>query len=487
MMAAWMLYAICIGALLAGAAHAAEHAARALRAPTRGVWLLATLATLAAPVAAAVLANGERGDAATGVTVLAPTIILAAGASIAHAEWFAPLGALVGIAWLASSAVAALLLARALLLLHRRRRGWSARRVRGVALLVAPDAGPAVVGVRRMQVVLPEWALALDERLLAMMLRHEAEHVAARDPLLLLAAALALVLTPWNLALWWQARRLRLAIEVDCDARVLRAHGDVERYGLLLLAVAQRRQLSTSMFSPALLEPVSLLERRIAAMTARPARHPRMVAGLGATVAAATLFVACAAPAPDAPGDITSPSAVLTAVPDTPAAALAPDAPRTPDAPRAPETTDPTDAGRGAEWARAKAGLRAGTPASPEVERSINQELARMTAKQPSVVDGPYKEFQVEIPVRPAATSAQPRYPAELKAAGVEGEVLVQFVVDTNGLAIPSTFKLLRSPHALFTNAVREALPQMRFEPADVGGRKVKQLVQHPFLFALSR
>ena len=32
---------------------------------------------------------------------------------------------------------------------------------------------------------------------------------------------MAVVLMPWNLPLWWQWRRLRFAIEVDCDARVL--------------------------------------------------------------------------------------------------------------------------------------------------------------------------------------------------------------------------------------------------------------------------
>jgi protein TonB len=32
---------------------------------------------------------------------------------------------------------------------------------------------------------------------------------------------------------------------------------------------------------------------------------------------------------------------------------------------------------------------------------------------------------------------------------------------------------------------VRRALPQMRFLAAEVGGRKVKQLVQQPFMFAI--
>jgi periplasmic protein TonB len=48
-------------------------------------------------------------------------------------------------------------------------------------------------------------------------------------------------------------------------------------------------------------------------------------------------------------------------------------------------------------------------------------------------------------------------------------------------------FKILKSTHDLFTAAVKSALPQMRFYPAEVGGHKVKQLVQMPFQFSLSK
>jgi protein TonB len=47
------------------------------------------------------------------------------------------------------------------------------------------------------------------------------------------------------------------------------------------------------------------------------------------------------------------------------------------------------------------------------------------------------------------------------------------------------TFKALSSSHELFTTAVRNVLPQMRFYPAETGGRKVKQLVQQAFKFSL--
>ncbi|MCX5767352.1 MAG: energy transducer TonB [Gemmatimonadetes bacterium] len=101
--------------------------------------------------------------------------------------------------------------------------------------------------------------------------------------------------------------------------------------------------------------------------------------------------------------------------------------------------------------------------------------------------DQPLFEFQVEKPVMQAPGSAQPRYPDILKSAGVEGEVLAQFVVDTLGRAEVNTYKVLKTSHELFASAVRNALPNMKFLPAEVGGRKVKQLVQQPFVFAISK
>jgi protein TonB len=101
--------------------------------------------------------------------------------------------------------------------------------------------------------------------------------------------------------------------------------------------------------------------------------------------------------------------------------------------------------------------------------------------------DQPYFDFQVEKPVVMAPGTTGPAYPDMLRSAGIEGTVLAQFVVDTTGRAEMSTFKALKSDNALFETAVKNALQRMRFLPAEVGGRKVKQLVQQPFQFSLNR
>jgi protein TonB len=100
--------------------------------------------------------------------------------------------------------------------------------------------------------------------------------------------------------------------------------------------------------------------------------------------------------------------------------------------------------------------------------------------------DQPLFDFQVEQQVRAVPGQSAPDYPGVLRQSNVEGNVTAQFVVDTLGKADMGTFKEINSSHPLFTDAVRKRLPTMRFIPAEVGGRKVKQLVQMPFIFTLS-
>ena len=103
------------------------------------------------------------------------------------------------------------------------------------------------------------------------------------------------------------------------------------------------------------------------------------------------------------------------------------------------------------------------------------------------VADQTYFEFQVEKQVAQIPGSINLRYPDMLRSANVEGEVLAQFVVDTTGRVERGSVKILKSSHDLFTNAVQQALNTARYYPAEIGGRKVKQLVQQPFNFTLTR
>ena len=94
---------------------------------------------------------------------------------------------------------------------------------------------------------------------------------------------------------------------------------------------------------------------------------------------------------------------------------------------------------------------------------------------------------QVEKQAALAPGSSPPRYPEVLRNAGIEGRVLAVFVVDEMGRAEEASIRFTRSTNRLFEDAVRSALRRMRFIPAEIGGRKVRQLVQMPFVFTLSR
>jgi protein TonB len=98
-----------------------------------------------------------------------------------------------------------------------------------------------------------------------------------------------------------------------------------------------------------------------------------------------------------------------------------------------------------------------------------------------------YFEFQVEKPAEMLQDSPKPKYPSVLESSGIAGEVQAQFVVNSSGKADMSDFKVLKSTNELFTQAVKNVLPRMRFSPAMIGGKPVNQLVQQSFQFAVPR
>lgn len=96
-----------------------------------------------------------------------------------------------------------------------------------------------------------------------------------------------------------------------------------------------------------------------------------------------------------------------------------------------------------------------------------------------------YFEFQVEKPAAAIPGTISPAYPEALRSAGVEGEVRLQFVVDTTGRVEMSSVRVERATNELFSSAARAAVPRMRFYPAEIGGRKVRQLVVQPITFQI--
>ncbi|MEO8316007.1 MAG: M56 family metallopeptidase [Pseudomonadota bacterium] len=275
----WMLYVIAVSVLLGCAAWAAERGARLKKATTRWYWLVAILASLLIPtVIASVsvqLPDIVGAAAAEKIVVLrnATSIPLnpvewvgAGNAKVTNWREFDPF---LKEAWLLVSGGMLLVLVVNGVQLYRRKRIWRRGEMTGAQVYVAPDVGPAVVGFLHPSIVVPAWLVESPPRTQASVMAHEQAHLHANDPQLFTVALCLLVFMPWNLPLWWQLRRLRHAIEVDCDARVLNSGTNAAEYGETLIAVGERQSSYIGAVA-AMSESPSFLEQRIRIMISKP-------------------------------------------------------------------------------------------------------------------------------------------------------------------------------------------------------------------------
>lgn len=106
-------------------------------------------------------------------------------------------------------------------------------------------------------------------------------------------------------------------------------------------------------------------------------------------------------------------------------------------------------------------------------------------APPPVITDTILTVLEVDSAVVRVAESAAPAFPPAMLTKNIEGSVSAQFVVDTLGQVDTTSFKVLDSTHPEFSNAVRVALPGMRFRPAIAASHKVRQLVQQMFSFKI--
>lgn len=266
---AWAWYAAATGALVVIAAEALDRAARLVRWQTRWVWLSAIITTVG------VLAYGPRGPVAHGAAVFADPAT--------------PLNAAFVLLWSGASLALVARLVVSFLTARSRTTGFAVRDLDGVDVQVSDAIGPALVGLLRPRIVVPWWFLALPKADRALVMLHEREHKRAGDQLVGAFGELALALVPWHVALWYAVRRLRRALELDCDARVLRRESNVERYGHLLLRCARSGGLAGS-FTSWLRGPAGTLELRIRVMTALPPARRLQPACLYAVTLCAALM-----------------------------------------------------------------------------------------------------------------------------------------------------------------------------------------------------
>ncbi|MFA6165119.1 MAG: M56 family metallopeptidase [Gemmatimonadaceae bacterium] len=332
MMILWLAYSIVVGALIAAAARLVERAALVFGRATRYVWVAAMLLMLGTSIGslgfrayeqqrANSAAAAQSGATATATAPavwwqsLVPAEASTARASFATAlsrriaaltERLSPFDRTVFVLWALLTTFVGALVLHATLEGRRLLHASEAREVKGMRVLVTDALGPAAVGLGATAVLMPRWALELEDQLLDLVLRHEREHLEAHDPALLFYGLVFIVLLPWLLPLWWAWQRLRLAIEVDCDARLLRDERDTRRYAQLLLLMSQRIAGPRSVIQPfitvtAPLQPeLTHLATRIRIMTEVKGRHAlrSVVLLMVGVVASGSLALAIPVPRP---------------------------------------------------------------------------------------------------------------------------------------------------------------------------------------------
>ena len=246
-MLAWLACTTACALLLSAAAWRAERALQRRARTTRWLWLEAIAASAILPLA------------------WLPGVLAAMPAEQAQLKlgWF-----------VLSSGMLLLLALRSVWLLSHQRR-WQKTSLLGTPVYLSGGIGPCVAGLLRPRIVMPVWLQLIPPRQQALLLAHAQCRLAARDPQLLALAYALIVLMPWNLPLWWQLHRLRFAIEVDCDARML-AHGHALRdYATVLRRHGQYYSGLTGAAPIVLGDPRALRRRRhlMARFTGKPAAN----------------------------------------------------------------------------------------------------------------------------------------------------------------------------------------------------------------------
>ena len=81
----------------------------------------------------------------------------------------------------------------------------------------------------------------------------------------------------------------------------------------------------------------------------------------------------------------------------------------------------------------------------------------------------------------------QPQYPRMMQQANIEGQVLLQFIVEPDGRVTRPTIEIMSSTHRSFEGPARDMIQRCLFRPGKVRTSSVRVLVQMPVVFALTR
>ncbi len=321
---AWLAYVVVFSGILFSAASLLELGVRRVKLPARWIWAAVLVAAVVIPFATymgappttspmvtpAISLEGSledqfefplgeswsaSGALPTGLGTESMNIegLLSTGTGL----FSKALGAPVFWFWGSLSLSFILLMAGSIVSLRRASRGWVCREVDGRSVLVSRWFGPAVVGLLRGKIVVPDWAVSLGEADRNLLLLHEEEHLRSGDLRLLALGWVAVAVMPWNPFMWLAQRRLISAVEADCDFRVLRHCERPHAYANLLVDVLERKQRHP-MLALGMGQSAKGMERRLRLMGSFASQRWVGRGVLAAVLAGVLVLVACELPEP---------------------------------------------------------------------------------------------------------------------------------------------------------------------------------------------
>ena len=476
-----MVYVMTVSFLLGLAAWAFERAVRVLAFPTRWIWAGAMAGSLGYTLAAILRPTTSSHPLGTVVATPLDVLLIPVIGSITRLADTSPAGIglepLLSAGWVVLTLAVTVVLRRAHVRLRSDRSTWTPAELDGRDVLVSEDLGPGVVGWIRSVIVMPRWAFGMPAQERELMLQHEGEHCHAGDTRLAGLALLLLTLLPWNLPLWWQVHRLRVAIEIDCDHRVLHRSADVKRYARLLVEIGARgtaARLSALAFA----RPIPSIERRILAMT--DTRDPRYIRTAGLTLLAALLVVAsCQVEQLSINIEVEqiTPEGVEEPLPTTDAE---PESVQADPAATEPEP-EAVDEVRAAIEALRELSRRGLLPTQAEPQETGPEDGAAIQASP----------FFTPMTVRPEIRNRSEvqqalmrEYPRRLRDAGIGGRVVVWFYISETGQVLDSRISE-SSGQAELDEAALKVAAVFQFTPAMNRNEPVPVWIQLPITFAV--
>lgn len=90
-----------------------------------------------------------------------------------------------------------------------------------------------------------------------------------------------------------------------------------------------------------------------------------------------------------------------------------------------------------------------------------------------------------EPPVVIANSCRPPVYPTMMRAAQMDGRVLLEFAVDSLGRVDPSSITTISSTHSQFEEAARRAVTTCRFQPGKINRQLARMTTRMPYNFTI--